>query len=71
MFRLYKPNQFFLIKDDDRGYIYVEAFKTNYVKAACENIRSLNPQQLQMIPIKGMKDIFRVVKTSLGIKKGS
>ncbi|CAF3857883.1 unnamed protein product [Rotaria sordida] len=60
-----------VVKEGDRGYIYVEAFKSNHVKAACEDIRSLNVSNLQMVPIKGMTDILRVVKTTYGIKKGS
>lgn len=60
-----------VVKEGDRGYIYIEAFKSNHAKTACENIGALNVQQLQMVPIKGMTDILRVVKTSFGIKKGS
>ena len=60
-----------IVKEGDRGYIYIEAFKSNHVKAACEDIRALNVQNLQMVPIKGMTDILRVVKTTFGIKKGS
>ncbi|CAF3307364.1 unnamed protein product, partial [Rotaria sp. Silwood2] len=37
---------------NDRGYIYIEAFKPNHIKAACEDIRTLNIQNLQIIPIK-------------------
>ncbi|CAF5176813.1 unnamed protein product, partial [Rotaria magnacalcarata] len=60
-----------VVKEGDRGYIYIEAFKSNHVKAACDDIRSLNVTNLQMVPIKGMTDILRVVKTTYGIKKGS
>ncbi|UJR38519.1 hypothetical protein I4U23_031185 [Adineta vaga] len=60
-----------VVKEGDRGYIYIEAFKANHVKAACEDIRALNVQNLQMVPIRGMTDILRVVKTSYGIQKGS
>ncbi|CAF1536899.1 unnamed protein product [Adineta ricciae] len=60
-----------VVKEGDRGYIYIEAFKSNHVKAACEEIHALNVQNLQMVPIKGMTDILRVVKTTCGIKKGS
>lgn len=59
------------MKEGDRGYIYVEAFKSNHVKAACEDIQQLNVLNLQMVPIKGMTDILRVIKTSFGVKKGS
>ncbi len=60
-----------VVKESDCGYIYIEAFKSNHAKAACEDIRSLNVSNLQMVPIKGMTDILRVVKTTYGIKKGS
>ena len=60
-----------VVKEGGRGYVYIEAFKSNYVKAACEDIRSLNVTNLQMIPIREMTDILRVVKTTYGIKKGS
>ncbi|CAF2664980.1 unnamed protein product [Rotaria sp. Silwood2] len=58
-----------VVKESDRGYIYIEAFKSNHIKAACEDIRSLNVSNLQMLPIKGMTDILRVVKTTYRIKK--
>lgn len=59
-----------VVKDGDRGYIYVEAFKATHVKAACEDIRALNCLNIQMVPIKGMTDILRIVKTNHGIRKG-
>ena len=46
-----------------------KAFKSSHVKTACEDIRALNITNLQMVPIKGMTDILRVVKTTYGIKK--
>ncbi|CAF4369575.1 unnamed protein product, partial [Rotaria sp. Silwood2] len=48
-----------IVKENDRGYIYIEAFKPNHIKAACEDIRTLNIQNLQIIPIKE-----RFMKTS-------
>jgi transcription elongation factor SPT5 len=47
-----------VIKEGDCGYIYIEAFKSYHVKAACEDIRSLNLSHLHMVPIKGMIDIL-------------
>lgn len=41
------------------------------MKSACEDIRALNVQQMQMVPISGMTDILRVVKSANTIKKGS
>ena len=40
-----------VVKEGDRGYIYIEA---------CENIRSLNLSNLQMVLIKRMTDMLRV-----------
>ncbi len=60
-----------VVKESDCSYIYIEAFKSNHAKAACEDICSLNVSNLQMVPIEGMTDILRVVKTTYGIKKGS
>ncbi|CAF2781546.1 unnamed protein product [Rotaria sp. Silwood2] len=59
------------VKESDRGYIYIEAFKSNHVKAACEDIRSLNISNLQIVPIKEMTDILLIVRTTYEIKKGS
>ncbi|CAF1287656.1 unnamed protein product [Rotaria sp. Silwood1] len=60
-----------VVKEGDCSYIYIEAFKSNHVEAACEDIRSLNISNLQMVSIKKMTDILRVVNTTYGIKKGS
>jgi hypothetical protein len=35
-----------LVKEGDRGYIYIEAFKSSHVKVACEDIRALNVTNL-------------------------
>lgn len=47
-----------------KGYIYIEAFKQTHVKQAIDQISSLRMGQYaqQMVPIKEMTDVLRVVK---------
>ena len=54
-----------------KGYIYVEAFKQSHVKALIEGISALKIGQYkqQMVPIKEMTDVLRVVKEQTGIKR--
>jgi len=53
-----------------KGYIYVEAFKQTHVKAAIEGISNLRmgSWSQQMVPIKEMTDVLRVVKEVAGLK---
>ncbi|PSN34935.1 Transcription elongation factor SPT5 [Blattella germanica] len=53
-----------------KGYIYVEAFKQPFVKQAIMNIGSLRSGlwEQQMVPIKEMTDVLRVVKEQSGLK---
>ena len=53
-----------------KGYIYVEAFKQTHVKQAIEQISSLRMGQYaqQMVPIKEMTDVLRVVKEQSVLK---
>jgi len=53
-----------------KGYIYVEAFKQSHVKQAIEGITNLRlgQWQQQMVPIKEMTDVLRVVKEQVGLK---
>ena len=53
-----------------KGYIYVEAFKQSHVKAAIDGISNLRMgvYQQQMVPIKEMTDVLRVVKEQAGLK---
>ena len=55
-----------------KGYIYVEAFKQSHVKAAIDGISNLRMGMYaqQMVPIKEMTDVLRVVKEQTGLKKG-
>ena len=55
-----------------KGYIYVEAFKQSHVKAAIDGISNLRMGMYaqQMVPIKEMTDVLRVVKEQSGLKKG-
>ena len=53
-----------------KGYIYVEAFKQSHVKQAIEGITNLRlgQWQQQMVPIKEMTDVLRVVKEQIGLR---
>lgn len=51
-----------------KGYIYIEAYKQPHVKAAIENVGNLKMglYKQQMVPIKEMTDVLRVVKEQTG-----
>lgn len=53
-----------------KGYIYIEAYKQPHVKAAIENVGNLRVGiwKQQMVPIKEMTDVLRVVKEQSGLK---
>lgn len=53
-----------------KGYIYIEAYKQPHVKAAIENVGNLRMGMWtqQMVPIKEMTDVLRVVKEQTGLK---
>ncbi|XP_046987782.1 transcription elongation factor SPT5 [Schistocerca americana] len=53
-----------------KGYIYIEAYKQPHVKAAIQNVGNLRmgQWQQQMVPIKEMTDVLRVVKEQIGLK---
>ncbi|KAF5280109.1 hypothetical protein FQA39_LY18143 [Lamprigera yunnana] len=53
-----------------KGYIYIEAYKQPHVKAAIENVGNLSRGlwNQQMVPIKEMTDVLRVVKQQTGLK---
>jgi len=55
-----------------KGYIYVEAYKQAHVKAAIEGISVLRvgTWTQQMVPIKEMVDVLKVVRDAVGFKKG-
>ncbi|XP_025199691.1 transcription elongation factor SPT5-like isoform X2 [Melanaphis sacchari] len=56
--------------DNVKGYIYIESYKQTHVKSAIENISSLKMGfwKQQMVPIKEMSDILKVVKVQTGLK---
>jgi transcription elongation factor SPT5 len=56
-----------------KGYIYVEAFKQTHVKQAIDGIGSLRMglYTQQMVPIKEMTDVLRVVKEQSVMKPKS
>lgn len=53
-----------------KGYIYVEAYKQTHVKAAIENVGNLRMGiwKQEMVPIKEMTDVLKVVKEQVGLK---
>lgn len=53
-----------------KGYIYIESYKQPHVKAAIENVGNLRMGiwKQQMVPIKEMTDVLRVVKEQTGLK---
>ncbi|KAL7306543.1 hypothetical protein TKK_0001235 [Trichogramma kaykai] len=56
--------------DGVKGYVYIEAYKQPHVKAAIENVGNLRMGQWkqQMVPIKEMTDVLRVIKEQTGLK---
>ncbi|XP_052861646.1 transcription elongation factor SPT5 [Anopheles cruzii] len=53
-----------------KGYIYIEAYKQAHVKAAINNVGNLRVGiwKQEMVPIKEMTDILKVVKEQSGLK---
>ncbi|XP_073975889.1 transcription elongation factor subunit Spt5 [Rhodnius prolixus] len=53
-----------------RGYIYIEAYKHAHIKQAIENVGNLRmgSWKQQMVPIKEMTDVLRVVKVQTGLR---
>uniref|UniRef100_A0A1A9UYD5 Transcription elongation factor SPT5 n=1 Tax=Glossina austeni TaxID=7395 RepID=A0A1A9UYD5_GLOAU len=53
-----------------KGYIYVESYKQTHVKTAIENVGNLRMGQWkqEMVPIKEMTDVLKVVKEQVGLK---
>lgn len=53
-----------------KGYVYIESFKQTYVKAAITNVGNLRTGfwKQEMVPIKEMTDVLRVVKEQSGLK---
>ncbi|XP_050528821.1 transcription elongation factor SPT5 [Daktulosphaira vitifoliae] len=53
-----------------KGYIYIESYKQTHVKSAIENVSSLKMGiwKQQMVPIKEMTDVLKVVKVQTGLK---
>lgn len=56
-----------------KGYIYVEAYKQTHVKAAIEGVGNLRMGfwNQQMVPIKEMTDVLKVVKEVTNLKPKS
>uniref|UniRef100_A0A182U6J2 Transcription elongation factor SPT5 n=1 Tax=Anopheles melas TaxID=34690 RepID=A0A182U6J2_9DIPT len=53
-----------------KGYIYIEAYKQAHVKSAINNVGNLRVGiwKQEMVPIKDMTDILKVVKEQTGLK---
>ncbi len=62
-----------IVKEGIKGYIYVEAFKQPHVKAAIEDVSNLKMglYKQEMVPIKEMPDVLRVMKDVVRLKQGS
>ncbi|ESP00239.1 hypothetical protein LOTGIDRAFT_225963 [Lottia gigantea] len=60
-------------KEGLKGYIYIEAYKQTHVKQAIEGVGSLRMGlwQQQMVPIKEMTDVMKVVKQTTQLKTRS
>lgn len=59
--------------DHVKGYIYVESYKQTHVKAAIEGMGNLRMGfwNQQMVPIKEMTDVLKVVKEVTNLKPKS
>lgn len=59
--------------DHVKGYIYVEAYKQTHVKSAIEGVGNLRMGlwNQQMVPIKEMTDVLKVVKEVTNLKPKS
>ncbi|XP_055858947.1 transcription elongation factor SPT5 [Episyrphus balteatus] len=53
-----------------KGYIYIESYKQTHVKSAIENVGNLRvgKWKQEMVPIKEMTDVLKVVKEQVGLK---
>ncbi|XP_055640225.1 transcription elongation factor SPT5 [Toxorhynchites rutilus septentrionalis] len=53
-----------------KGYVYIEAYKQTHVKSAITNVGNLRMGiwKQEMVPIKEMTDILKVVKEQTGLK---
>jgi len=53
-----------------KGYIYIEAYKQSHIKAVIENVGSLRmgTWKQQMVPIKEMIEVLRVIKEQTRLK---
>ncbi|CAI9740140.1 transcription elongation factor SPT5-like [Octopus vulgaris] len=62
-----------IAKEGLKGYIYVEAFKQTHVKQAIEGVGNLRMGRYkqQMVPIKEMTDVLKVVKETTNLKPKS
>ncbi|EDW74795.1 uncharacterized protein Dwil_GK15869 [Drosophila willistoni] len=54
-----------------KGYIYLESYKQTHVKTAIDNVGNLRmgKWKQEMVPIKEMTDVLKVVKEQVGLKQ--
>ncbi|XP_041365560.1 transcription elongation factor SPT5-like [Gigantopelta aegis] len=62
-----------IAKEGLKGYIYIEAYKQTHVKQAIDGIGNLRIgcYQQQMVPIKEMTDVLKVIKETANLKPKS
>uniref|UniRef100_A0A183IQK7 Transcription elongation factor SPT5 n=1 Tax=Soboliphyme baturini TaxID=241478 RepID=A0A183IQK7_9BILA len=59
-----------IVKEGLKGIIYIEAYKQPHVLHAIEGVSALNANKVQLVPIKEMPDVLRVVKDIPSLKRG-
>lgn len=59
-----------LAPEGGKGFVYIEAYKQTHVKAVIDNVGTLRAGvwKQEMVPIKEMTDVLRVVKEQAGLK---
>ncbi|KAK2179528.1 hypothetical protein NP493_486g02048 [Ridgeia piscesae] len=59
-----------ICKDGLKGYVYIEAYKQTHVKQAIEGVSSLRlgKWKQQMVPIREMTDVMKIVKEQASLK---
>lgn len=58
-----------IVPESAKGYVYIESYKQPHVKAAIEGVSALNQYKQEMVPIKQMTDIMKVLKLNVTLKR--
>ncbi|XP_044014495.1 transcription elongation factor SPT5-like [Aphidius gifuensis] len=58
-----------VVPESAKGYVYIESYKQPHVKAAIEGVSALNQYKQEMVPIKEMTDIMKVLKLNVTLKR--